>query len=161
MIYEWARGSRFEAKPQEIGERIEQIRTINAGFVTPELLVDDARAEESPLHPCFEWDDTAAAMKYRLDQARLVLRSITVSIAEDRRLPIRAFVSVERDDGEGRTYTSIREALGDTGMREQLLGNALSEIKSWRSRYSRLKELADVFAAVDQLELPKRAGAED
>lgn len=155
MVYEWATGSRLEAKPQEVGERIEQIRTINAGSVTPELLVDDARAEDSPLHSCFEWDDGRAAEKFRLDQARLVLRSIVVSVTEDRRLPVRAFVAIERNDDEGKVYTSVQEALGTDALREQLLNNALREVQSWRRRYSRLKELASVFGAIDQLELPK------
>jgi hypothetical protein len=155
MIYEWTSGSRLDAKAQDVGERIEQIRTVNAGVVTPELLVDDARGEESPLHPCFEWNDATAAEKYRLDQARLVLRSITVSITDDRRVPVRAFVAIERDAEEGRVYTSIRDAMQDEAMREQVLGNAVREMQSWRRRYSRLQELASVFAAVDQLELPK------
>jgi hypothetical protein len=154
MIYGWVRGSRIEAKAQDIGERIEQMRTVNAGVVTPELLVDDGRAEESPLHPCFEWDDTIAAERYRLDQARLVLRSLTVSIADDRRVPIRAFVCVERTEAEGRAYVAIHDALRDDDFRTQVLANAVREVQAWRQRYSRLRELANIFAAVDQFELP-------
>ncbi|MDB4876470.1 MAG: hypothetical protein JWM41_2916 [Gemmatimonadetes bacterium] len=161
LLYDWAQGSRIEASAQAVGERIETIRTVNAGSVTPELLVDDAQDEHSPLHPCFEWDDTAAAVKYRLDQARLVLRSITIAVAEDRRVPVRAFVAVVREDGEkGRAYTSVGVAMSSPAMREQLLGSALREIQSWRSRYSRLQELAAVFAAVDQLDIEVPGDAE-
>lgn len=44
------------------------------GRITPALIVEVARDPESPLHQCFEWDDSIAAERHRLDQARRLLR---------------------------------------------------------------------------------------
>jgi hypothetical protein len=54
---------------------------------TPEGVVEAARAETSPLHGFFEWDDNIAGEKYRLGQARdLIVRvgPITLKIDDDR-----------------------------------------------------------------------------
>ena len=44
------------------------------GAVTPSLVVEFAKDETTELHKRFEWDDTAAAEQYRLNQARRVIR---------------------------------------------------------------------------------------
>ena len=44
------------------------------GTLTPELVVDVARDPEHPLHSRFEWDDSIAAEKWRLEQAGQLLR---------------------------------------------------------------------------------------
>jgi hypothetical protein len=43
----------------------------------------DARDPESPLHDCFEWDDAKAAAAYRIDQARVLIRSIEIVVTTD------------------------------------------------------------------------------
>ncbi|HAZ61006.1 MAG TPA: hypothetical protein DCY89_05470 [Gammaproteobacteria bacterium] len=46
------------------------------GALTPALVVEAATDPESPLHDAFDWDDSAAAHKYRLVQARSMIRSV-------------------------------------------------------------------------------------
>mgnify|MGYP003421519919 FL=1 len=50
------------------------------GRLTPETVLDTARNPKSPLHDQFEWDDTAAAHQHRLQQARVLIRSVVVNI---------------------------------------------------------------------------------
>lgn len=148
MVYRWK--TPFPGKgvtAQVVGERLEAIRKKNQ--LTAKAIVDDARPDDSPLHPCFEWNDEAAADKYREDQARTIIRNIEVVVenkkGEDR--PVRAFVHVtENEDSQ---YTSISAAMANPDLRRQVLDNALRELNSWRDRYSDLRELAELLTVVD------------
>lgn len=46
------------------------------GELTADLVVEEARPKQSPLHPYFEWDDRRAAEQHRLEQARLMIRRV-------------------------------------------------------------------------------------
>jgi hypothetical protein len=59
--------------------RLEAIAERNAGRLTPEDAIEDARDEESPLHPHFTWDDSEAAHKQRMYEARALIRSVRVT----------------------------------------------------------------------------------
>ena len=50
------------------------------GRLDAQKVVKAARDEASALHSFFEWDDTEAAGKYRLDQARELIREVRVEI---------------------------------------------------------------------------------
>lgn len=49
-------------------------------LLQPQDLIDAAEPPESELHDLFEWDDTIAARKWRLSQARKLIKSIEVII---------------------------------------------------------------------------------
>lgn len=53
------------------------------GSLTPEVIVNEAKSKKSPLHPIFEWDNDKAAANYRLQQARILLNNIQVTIITD------------------------------------------------------------------------------
>lgn len=63
-----------------IEERLSLIASKNEGSLTPEDVVNDAKYDNSPLHKFFEWDDGEAAAKYRLEQARQLIRSVRVNV---------------------------------------------------------------------------------
>lgn len=48
------------------------------GELTAPLVVDEARPDDAPLHPAFEWDDQLAAELHRQQQARSLIRSVQV-----------------------------------------------------------------------------------
>jgi len=50
------------------------------GKLYPADVVNAARSPSSPLHPYFDWDDSSAAEKYRLDQARALIRSVQTEV---------------------------------------------------------------------------------
>src|SRR5262245_29148308 len=68
-------------KKQVITDReLERIHKRN-GAVTPKLVLDAARDEGHPLHDFFEWDDSIAGDKYRLEQAmRMIMASKMVVV---------------------------------------------------------------------------------
>lgn len=168
-VYEWSvRGLFKGVHPQVAGERIEQLRV--KGRLTPSAIVEDARSPKSPLHRCFQWDDSKAAEKWRLQQARLIVSHLVIKVKIGRRVKpatTRAFVSIQRPEPlpkkgaqstakapreQNREYVTVRAALKDETMRTQVLRAALREIESWRTKYRDLKELTRVFAAMDEVE---------
>lgn len=148
MIYQWAR-TVPGIDAQVAGEELERIRTRHNGRLEADMVVEASKKPTAPLHAAFEWDDKKAAQGFRLDQARYIIRSVTVQIDEQAESdPVRAFVSVVRDDD--RSYTSTAHALSDPELRQQVLQKALRELEAWQQRYAELVELASVFAAIDQ-----------
>ena len=54
--------SAASADPQKIGEALQYIADQHGNRLTPKAIVEAARAEESPLHPHFEWNDVVESM---------------------------------------------------------------------------------------------------
>lgn len=145
MVYSW----KFEmpVRAQVAGEFIEKLEEKH-GKVTPRLILDASKKESSPLHRCFEWDDTQAAEKYRETQAAALLRNLTVTvepITDEAPKTVRAFV---RATEEKHSYISIISAMNNEHLRESLLQSALDELREFQRKYADLQELSEVFAAI-------------
>lgn len=146
-------GSRItDSEAKIVGPELERIEKAT-GCLKPESVVELAAPDDAPLHPFFEWRDTVAAKKFREDQARNLIRSVVVQIEDSETTPVRAFVSVtsapEERNFEGSAYISTARALKNTDYRAQVLEDALNELNSFRTRYQHLRELADVFRAIE------------
>ena len=92
--YEWRKTCRVprSINSQDAGEELERIREIT-GKLKPEDVVANAKSEQSPIHHAFEWDDSEAGEKYRVFQARNLIRAVRV-VKESRCDDAPAFVSV-------------------------------------------------------------------
>lgn len=158
MVYEWAPDASIRSVDAQIaGERLEQLRKRAGGLLTAEAIVNDARPEDAPLHPCFEWNDQVAAENFRREQARHVIRGVRVVMdrGNDSVLPVRAFVNVVQ--GESRGYSSTAYVMGEAELRAQVLQNAWRDLETFRTRYRELEELSEVFNAADKV-LESRRG---
>jgi hypothetical protein len=155
-FYEWSSQS-FSLPAQVVGETVEKLAAMNGGVCPPAALVDEARSEDSPLHPLFQWDDSQAADLYRRQQARRVINSIRIAPMDDdgEDVSLPAFVSVVKidEDGASRGYKSILAVVEEPDELAQVLAEAVQSLKSIRRRYANLKQLAPVFRAIDQLDL--------
>lgn len=152
MVYKFKPGSRFSVPPQVVGETLERLGEQSNDAVTPAMLVDEARPEDSPLHPAFEWDEETAAELYREEQARHLMRAVIYEeqVAEDGPpRPIQAYVHVRTEDGPG--YMPSRVAMASPDYREQVLADALALFEGLRRRFEHLRELSTVFDALDRL----------
>lgn len=130
---------------QSAGEELDRIYQKHGNLI-PSNVVEESRDETSVLHPCFEWNDAAAAEKYRETQAGLILRNITVvSESVGNEEPVRAFVSVQK------SYQPIEIVLSDQEKTEELLKNALKELTSFRAKYNTLSMLKPVFDAIEKV----------
>jgi hypothetical protein len=145
---------------QQINEELEQIRRANGGLLRPEDVVKFARNTRTALHQEFEWDDAKASAEYRLEQARKVIRvavELLPSPHADQE-PIRAYVSVVSDRVQpGGGYRAIGEVMTDDDLRAELVNEALGEVKRWRRKYERLRELVPIFRAIDKVEAKQEA----
>ncbi len=152
QIYKWKVGSRLKGDPKEIAEVLERIRTKNDGL-TPGMVVKEAEKPSSILHNYFDWNNRIAAEKWRLEQAKYIIRSLVIlheGDGDEDDLMVRAFVSIN-DEEDGKSYTSIAHAMEDEELRKQILAKAKKELQEWAQRYSDLKEFAAVFAAMDDV----------
>lgn len=150
VIYGWRAGSRIGLDAEQVGRTIEQLTKRYNGVLEPGHIVDAARDEASPMHPHFQWDDSAAAEMYREGQARELVRSLTVDISRSNleTRPVRAFVNVEV--GTERGYVSTATAMSSEDLRKQVLQRAFGELEAWRARHAELSELARIFSVIDE-----------
>ena len=149
--YKWKSNARVPVDPEVAGRELERIRE-KTGRLEPEDVLKAAKAKRSPLHAAFEWDDSAAAVAYRLQQARYMIRMIEVTIIRKDEKPrtVRAYVRLAGEEDDAGGYESTVEVLSDQERREILLAQALDELRHWQTRYENLRELADVFIAIEK-----------
>jgi len=132
-------------------KELEEIRLAAGGVLKCEDVVAFAENPDTALHSRFTWDDSEAAKRYRLWQAREVVQ-IAVTVLPGSMSSVRAYVSLGNDRKEGGGYRPMVEVLKTKDMRDQLMAEALSEFRHYRKKYETLKELAPVFAAMDDLQ---------
>lgn len=127
--------------------------------VTKETVLSEARRRSSPLHRYFEWDDTTAAEKYRLEQASLILRSITVAVVSGGEIvQTRLMVNVHGDNG-ARVYKSVNAVMANDGECAQLIEEAREDFLKLRAKYDQYRKIfkqfreqyAELFSALDRL----------
>ena len=112
------------------------------GALNPELLVEVARDPSHPLHSRFEWDDTVAAHKWRIEQAGQLLR---VTFVYDGKKPtdLRAFVAVKGEDSHQSDYVPTEEAMENPFTRELVLRAMKRDWQTYKRRYDHMVEFAD------------------
>lgn len=147
--YAWRPGAHISIDAQKAGEELEDIRRFHNGRLTAEEVLERAKDDKNPLHDHFTWDDTVAAVNWRKGEAGQLIRSITIDISTSNleTMPVRAFVSVEREGD--RSYTSTAHAMSDKELRQQVLARAMRELLAWKERYREFEILAKIFAAIE------------
>ena len=86
-------------EPEAVAEALAKVATED-GMLKPEAVVNAARDEKSPLHPCFTWDDGKAAEKQRMHEARLLIKCVRIECPETQRSePV--YLSVRTDTAKG------------------------------------------------------------
>lgn len=151
MKYRATKGARFGNQDAEIiGAELERLGTA----CTAEQIVGEAKRRASPLHPYFDWNDTEAAHKYRMEQARYYVRHIEVVIVTQAgETSTRGWhhVAIEHElaDDDGTAYVSTMTIRKDKYLGEQVIAQALRELEGWRRRYAEYGEVfGEVFTAI-------------
>lgn len=153
MVYKY-RATRYSIPAQAAGEYLHELSEKENG-ITAEKVLDASRPDDALLHNVFEWDDSAAAEAYRLNQSRDFIGNIVVVQVENKPIePVRAFVSVsDIAHSEKGIFKPVMQALSHEVDREIVLSNALRELNLFREKYRRLSELKPVFEAIDSLKI--------
>lgn len=161
MVYEWKAGSRMKANAEKVGAELESIK----GVKTPTGVIEMARNAKTELHRCFTWDDSEAAEAYRLEEARAVLRSITVVRSvevpneEPKQVKVRAYEHVDTVDEKGQDvsgYAPIDMVLSNVALRAQVmqrLADTIEEAGNTARTYTYLERelLSDVADTMDMV----------
>lgn len=150
--YAWKHGSVVAVDAEEAAQQFGTI-VEEYGALLPDVVVEQSRPEDAPLHDAFEWNDKAAADKYRYDQARYLIRSLTIVHEEDEEEhpPIRAYMSINHaaDDEKAEVdYLPTLLVMSKPILRKRLLSTALKELESWERRYQNLVEFSQVYTAI-------------
>jgi len=128
---------------ETVQEAIQAIADANDGRVTPEQVVDAARDEESPLHGHIEWDDGNAAFAHRLDQARMLIRSVKLVITtQTLKVKSVAFVRDPEKDPRDAGYVSVTKIKTDEDLKRDVL---IQEFSRAAASIKRARVLATVF----------------
>lgn len=120
------------------------------GKLHPENVVAYASDPNTELHSRFTWDDTDAAQKYRLWEARQLI-AVAVQVIAEGAPAYRAYVSLRSDRMAGGGYQSLNVVLRSPKMYGELLEDALEEIERLQEKYGRLKELRPIWQAAKQV----------
>ena len=151
-VYKLRVGYSLPVKPQVVGETLERIAKRNNGIVSAHDVVEEARPENSSLHPCFDtWDVAEAAELHWIEQARKVIRSVEVIVTdkktgkEAREI---AYVSVCENPQDGSMYMSTRKAMSNSEIRQRIIDDADSQLMGWHRRYGHLVEIAKEFGPI-------------
>ena len=151
--YTW-RNVRYPVKAEDAGIELERIQN-KYGEVTPKNLLDESRPVTAVMHNCYEWNDTVAAEKWRLQQSRNIMSCLTVTYEyvednsdEIKTIEVRAFqnVSPERNG----KFIHVKAAMESQEYRDEVMRHALRELAEFRKKYADLSELSKVISLIDE-----------
>lgn len=129
-MVKWREGFAFKADAEKVWEELNSV-TENGDGLLPEKVVAKARDPRSELHKCFTWDDTEAAEKYRLWQARFVINHLVVTIIdpEDEKIEmdVNYYTSVPAE--VGRVYVPTIQSMASPDLRQVVLAEAVKLLK--------------------------------
>lgn len=124
------------------------IRTAR-GELTPRTVLAEATREDHPLHDHFEWNDEVAGHKYRLDQARSLIRSVRVTYKPHDEMGQpetgRAFISVPRPTG--RSYEPVEEVAENAFLTQLALQEMERDWRTLQRRWGRFEEFSRLVRA--------------
>lgn len=139
--YKWRSGHSFKVEAKIAAEELQRIQEAH-GKLEPQTIVDEARSKNSPIHDAFEWDNNVAGDKYRLQQARLMARSIIVEFADSPDLtPRHIFVHVPATEGEKGYYQDVEVAIQNPDEAERALARLAGKVQSAEQSFVEFSDL--------------------
>lgn len=110
------------------------------GRLTPYLVVNEARPEDAPLHPAFEWRDDIAAEEYRRVQARSLIKTVEVIKPEEDDRPTEpAYVKVASNPAR---YEPPARVVNSPQMFESAFLHACERLRAAEQAMEQLQQIA-------------------
>ena len=147
-IIKWSLKDIFKADAQKCYEEIQEI----GEEVKPEQVLEKARNKKSELHKCFDWDDSSAAEKYRMYQARNVLNHLIVikrDTEDEESEPVQFRVMLKNDRSESSGYKQTIVMVRDEDEYKKMLELAYAELHAFKQKYSCLSELSEILSLIE------------
>lgn len=151
-VFKFRKGYGFPVEAQIVGDELERIRIAHGGTLTPETVVNEATNQENPIHICFTWDDTLAARKQRLQEARILIGAVEVTYHQAEKRQYHN-VTVEYEAPEPtseKVYVDIHSALDDEFQPENTL-KAKQHLEQFIKKFDIFPYLTDKVNAVQNI----------
>lgn len=140
MNYKFREGNRVTGvDAQTAGSELERIHQKH-GAIKPKIVVDEARPDDAPLHPIFEWNDAVAAEEWRVHTARNLIRSVQVINTDKQTEPV--YVSVQAQNNE-REYQPMSVVVQKVDMYASAVYEAQCRLNAAEKALSDLKNAAE------------------
>lgn len=124
------------------------------GRLSPYDVVDAARDPTHVLHNHFEWDDTVAAERFRLSQARRLIRSIELVVIQETR--VISAVAYVRDPVAAKQEPGYSRVVAISDDHEKARAVVLAELARVQAHLARARSLASVLgfdSAIERMEV--------
>lgn len=142
-----------------VGESLSKIYHKNAHKLTAQSVVKEASSSKHPLHACFEWNDTKAAQKYRLEQARQIIKCTTVVTQQGKKkVAVRAFISIRKDEhgdlshnpfAKGESYyASVKDAMSNKILEKYTIESVFRDLQNLMDKYETVKAVSKLFKKI-------------
>lgn len=151
--YQWRNGYSYAVEAKVVGKVVEKIEKRD-GLVTREAFLDASRDEKSPTHSMFEWDDTIAAEKWRLDESRKIITALQIVYEDNNKQEKTAPAVINVVAEKTAKYQNIITALSAEESRELIIKRLKNEVSQLIERNRHIDELADILRdALNELEV--------
>ena len=137
----WRIQGYYKADAQKVAEEI------GFGDFTPMEVLEKAKDETTELHKCFEWNDSIAAEKYRLEQAKNIIRMLVYEKGTKEQQVVRYYAKTETKH----VYQPTKQFLVQEDEYQGLLRRALAELEAFKNKYHTLTELENIFEAMEMI----------
>ena len=137
----WRIQGYYKADAQKVAEEI------GFGKITPMEVLEKAKDETTELHKCFEWNDSIAAEKYRLEQAKNIIRMLVYEKETKEQEVVRYYAKTETKH----VYQPTKQFLVQEDEYQGLLRRALAELEAFKNKYHTLTELESIFDAMETI----------
>ena len=137
----WRIQGYYKADAQKVAEEI------GFGKFTPMEVLEKAKDETTELHKCFEWNDSIAAEKYRLEQAKNIIRMLVYEKGTKEQAVVRYYAKTETKH----VYQPTKQFLVQEDEYQGLLRRALAELEAFKKKYHTLTELESIFEAMEMI----------
>lgn len=135
---------------ETVGIELERIRETHDGKLKPTDVVDEARPKDAVLHHVFNWNNAQAAERWRVHQARQVIRSVQV-IESKNSDPSPQFIHVKSEPAQDGYYQTPEIISQNIDEFERAFSEALQKLKAAERAVAFLKSLVDGASNADSM----------
>lgn len=148
-IIKWQTSLFSKADPVKCYEEITSI----GDEVTPEQVVEKGMDPNTELSKCFTKDDSEAAYKWRIEEARHIMRQLIVITKPDKdeedKEPVQFRVLMKNDNSHSSGYKQTIVMVRDEDEYKKLLDQAYEELRRFKRKYSMLSELSEILDLIN------------
>ena len=139
---------KFKADAQKCADEIMEICE-ELESATPQQILEKARDSNTELHKCFTWDDTEAAEKWRISEARAVVRNLKIIEQNPDKqsdpTTIRVFYKTDNESG----YKPTKLILKKPDEYKSLVERCRSELLAIKQKFNSISEYEEIWEMIN------------